>query len=413
MSLAKFSPKALKFITRHPKYDAVINILEGSVRSGKTWAMIPKLLILNNYDVRGDRVIFGVSKETIKNNVLNQIFDFVGTKNYSYNSQSGELWIYNTRWRVIGAKDEGSEKYIRGSTIGIAYGDELTKIPKSFFQMLLTRMSPEGARLYGTTNPDSPFHWLKVDYLDNKELRKAGTLWSQHFVLEDNLSLSPEKIAYYKTTFKGIFYKLFILGLWVLAEGVIYKDSFTDDNLYDDSNKPIGLLNDGGYVAQYITIDYGTGNPTVFLHVIDDGDIFWVDREYYYDSKKDYNFQKTDGQYVDDLIEFRALYASNAECIIDPSAASLKAEMTLRGVWHSDAENEVLDGIRTVANLFAKKKLKINRRCVNLISELGTYSWDTKAAEKGEDKPIKKFDHACDSLRYFCHSKVPAWRIAL
>lgn len=410
--MAKFTDKALRFIRRHPKYDAVINILEGSVRSGKTWAMIPKLLfLLNNYDVAGDKIIFGVSKETIYNNVLTQIFDFVGTKNYSYNRQTGELWLFNVRWNVVGAKDEGSEKYIRGRTVGIAYGDELSLIPESFFKMMLTRMSPEGARLYGTTNPGSPYHYLKVEYLDDKEKRANGFVWSEHFVLEDNLSLSAAKIEQFKTMFKGVFHKLYILGLWVLAEGAIYKDCYTDELLYDDDSRPAGLLGEGGHIEMTVPIDYGTGNPTVFLQVVDDGNTYWVEREYYYDSKVELT-QKTDGQYVDDLIEWLSKYCPNACCVVDPSAASLKAEMTLRGVWHEDAQNEVLDGIRTVANLLAKKKIRIHKRCVRLASELQNYSWDTKAGEKGEDKPLKKHDHAPDALRYFCHTKVPQWRIA-
>ncbi len=410
--MASFSAKAMRFIKRHPKYDAVINILEGSVRSGKTWAMIPKFLILCKYKVDGDKIIFGVSKETIYNNVLTQLFDFVGTKNYTYNRQTGELWIFNTRWNVVGAKDEGSEKYIRGRTVGVAYGDELTLIPKSFFEMMLTRMSPEGARLYGTTNPGSPYHYLKVDYLDDLVKREKGIVWSEHFTLADNFSLSKEKIAYYHATFKGIFHKLYILGLWVLAEGIIYRDCYTDDLKYNDETRPIGLLGEGGYVSQHIAIDYGTGNPTVFLHIIDDGDTYWIDREYYYSSRDEGNTQKTDGQYVDDLQQFLTDYCPGACSIIDPSAASLKAEMTLRGIWHEDAKNEVLDGIRTVANLLAKKKIRIHERCVRLIGELQTYAWDKKASEKGEDKPIKQHDHAPDALRYFCHTVVPEYRIA-
>ena len=410
--MAKFTAKALKFIRRHPKHDALINILEGSVRSGKTWAMIPKLLfMLNNYDVAGDKIIFGVSKETIYNNVLTQLFDFVGTKNYSYNRQTGELWLFNTRWNVVGAKDEGSEKYIRGRTVGIAYGDELTLIPESFFEMMLTRMSPEGARLYGTTNPGSPYHYLKVNYLDDKEKRKKGLVWSEHFVIDDNLSMSESKKEQYKTMFKGVFHKLYILGLWVLAEGAIYKDCYTDELLYNDITRPIGLLGAGGYVEMTVPIDYGTGNPTVFLQIVDDGETYWVEREYYYDSKVELT-QKTDGQYVSDLIDFLKEYCPGACCVVDPSAASLKAEMSLRGIWHQDAKNEVLDGIRTVANLLAKKKIRIHERCVRLASELQNYSWDKNAGEKGEDKPIKKHDHAPDALRYFCHTCVPEWRIA-
>lgn len=411
--MAQFSEKSIRFIRRHPKFDALINILEGSVRSSKTWTMIPKVLFgLNNYNIPGDKIIFGVSKETIYNNVLTELFNFVGTKNYSYNRSSGELWLFNTRWNVVGAKDEGSEKYIRGRTVGVAYGDELTLIPQSFFEMMLTRMSPEGARLYGTTNPGSPYHYLKVDYLDDIKKREKGLVWSEHFTLDDNLSLSKEKREQYETMFKGVFRKLYIEGLWVLAEGAIYKDSLDDSLQYEDEDRPIGLFGSGGFVEMTVPIDYGTGNPTVFLLIVDDGYTYWIDREYYWDSRAE-SRQKTDGQYVDDLIEWLATWTpGGACCIVDPSAASLKAEMTLKGVWHIDAKNEVLDGIRTVANLLAKKKIRIHKRCVRLWAELATYAWDVNAGKKGEDKPIKQHDHAPDALRYFAHTHVPEWRIA-
>lgn len=410
--MASFSEKSKTFIRRKPKDDAFINILEGSIRSSKTWTMIPKLIFgLNNYNVSGDRIIFGVSKETIYNNVLTQIFDFIGTNNYSFNRSSGELWLFNTRWSVVGAKDEGSEKYIRGRTVGIAYGDELVLVPKSFFEMMTGRMSPEGARLYGTTNPDGPYHWVNTDYLEDKAKRDAGLVWSNKFTLDDNLSLSPETRARYQSMYKGVFKKRMIDGLWVIAEGAIYKDSWDDDLLYDDDSRPIGLLGAGGHVAITVPIDYGTGNPTVFLQIVDDGNTFWVEREYYWDSRAT-GIQKTDAQYVVDLREFLDNYCPQAECVIDPSAASLKAEMVQKGIWHCNAKNEVLDGIRTVSSLLAKKKIRIHKRCVKLQSELQTYSWNPIAAKKGEDEPLKQHDHAPDALRYFCHTKVPAWRIA-
>src|SRR5882762_5910097 len=115
--MVKFTQKSLDFIHRNPSNDALINILEGAVRAGKTWTMIPKIILrLIPYDVPGDRIIFGVSKETIYKNVLNELFNFIGTKNYSFNRQNGDLWMYGQQWSVVGAKDEGSEKYIRGRT---------------------------------------------------------------------------------------------------------------------------------------------------------------------------------------------------------------------------------------------------------------------------------------------------------
>jgi PBSX family phage terminase large subunit len=174
--------------------------------------------------VAGRKVITGVSRQSIYNNVLTDLFDIVGPRCYSYNQSSGQLTLCNSKWLVIGAKDEGSERYIRGLTVGVAVCDEVSLMPRSFFQMLLSRMSPQGARLYATTNPDSPYHWLKAEYLENQELRANRILWSQHFTMADNPNLTPEFVESQKRLYSGFFYQRFIQGLWVVAEGAIYKD---------------------------------------------------------------------------------------------------------------------------------------------------------------------------------------------
>ena len=298
--------------------------------------------------------------------------------------------------------------------MGIAYGDELTKISKSFFDMMLSRLSVNGARLYGTCNADSPYHWLKTDYLDNTRLINNGYVWHEKFGLDDNLSLPASKRQEYHELYRGVFKQRYIYGEWVLAEGAIYRDAFDGENLYDDETRPVGLLQQNGHVQQFVPIDYGTGNATVFLQVIDDGETYWVDDEYYYDS---HNFdetggrQKTDRQYVDALEGFIKPFSTLPTSIVDPSAASLKAELNLRGILYEDADNDVLDGIRMTASLLTQKKLRIHRRCKHLISELGTYAWDPKAQKVGEDKPLKQHDHACDALRYFVKTRVPNYRV--
>ncbi|HXC43333.1 MAG TPA: hypothetical protein VNY51_07430 [Candidatus Dormibacteraeota bacterium] len=161
MPTLNFGRKAERFAMRPPEFDRSINILEGAVRSGKTWCLHPKAIYCCGYPVGGRKIITGVSKQSVYNNVLSDLFKILGPRNCSYNRDSGLLRLCGSEWLVIGAKDEGSEKYIRGLTVGIALCDEISLMPQSFFQMLLSRMSPEGARLYGTTNPDSPFHWLK------------------------------------------------------------------------------------------------------------------------------------------------------------------------------------------------------------------------------------------------------------
>lgn len=411
MPTLNFGPKAERFAMRPPERDKPLNILEGAVRSGKTWCLHPKAIYCCKYAVGGRKIITGVSKQSVYNNFLTDLFNLVGPKNYAYGRDNGHLRICDSEWLVIGAKDEGSEKYIRGLTVGVALCDEISLMPQSFFQMLLTRMSPKGARLYGTTNPDSPYHWLKVNYLDNDELKNNGTLWSQHFTMADNPNLGSEFIESQKRLYTGFFYKRFIEGSWVMAEGAIYRDSWSDDLLYDQKDEPVGLRQPGGHYQRVIAVDYGTTNPMVFLDIYDDGDLFWVVREYYWDST-DQMRQKTDAEYVQDLVEFIGR-PNNAKVIVDPSAASFKAEMLKRGIWHVDAENEVNEGIRRVSMILNQKLVRFCRQTTKkTVQEMQTYAWDSKAALRGEEKPLKIHDHGPDAFRYFVETDVPTWRLS-
>lgn len=411
MYTLNFGKRAERFALRPPEEDWAINILEGAVRSGKTWCLHPKALYCCEYNVGGRKIITGVSKQSVYNNVLSDLFNLVGTRNYAYNRNTGQLKLFNSEWLVVGAKDEGSEKYIRGLTVGVALCDEISLMPHSFFQMLLSRMSPEGARFYGTTNPDSPYHWLKAKYLDNQELKERRILWSGHFTMADNPNLSPEFVESQKKLYTGFFYKRFIEGLWVVADGAIYKDSWSEELLYDEKDEPRGLRSPGGHHQRVIAIDYGTTNPMVFLDIYDDGKRFWVVNEYYWDSAEQMR-QKTDAEYADDLWKFIGPQ-NNAKVIIDPSAASFKAEMVKRGIWNADADDDVGDGIRIVSMILNKRIVRFCRQTTpKTIQEMQTYAWDAKAAARGEEKPLKIHDHAPDAFRYFARSEVPSWRLA-
>lgn len=374
--------------------------------------MMPKILLLCKYPVQGQRLITGVSKANIKLNVLNDLFEVIGSRNYDYNVQTGELRLFDTQWRVIGAKDEGSEKYLRGSTVGAAVSDELTLTPKSFTMMLLSRLSPPGARWYATTNPDNPYHYIKTDLIDNKDL--VNDLETISLTLEDNPNLSEDYKAFIRRSYTGIWYKRFVLGLWVMAEGSIYGDVVGDDLFYDDDSRPVGLLSRGGHVERWLSIDVGTINAFAVGDFYDDGRTLWLERELYWDSRVQQR-QKSNSEYAADLVNFVGNIPQREwpGVIIDPSAASFKVDLVSRGFYVIDAKNEVLEGIRRVSTMMAQRKLRIHRRCVNTIRELNTYSWDDKRAQNGTEQPIKKFDHAMDFLRYMISTRVNDWRLSL
>jgi PBSX family phage terminase large subunit len=365
-----------------------INIWEGAVRSGKTYSSLIRFLQELSTGPQGDYAIVCRTYDSFKRNVLEQLSFMIGADARHYSGKR-ELKIWGKTIHIIGADDERAEAKLRGPTFSGAYVDEVSIIPESVFKMLISRCAMRGAKIFGTTNPDSPFHWLYRDYLrDNEDVA------SWQFKLEDNPQLTEFDREYLKRQYKGLWHKRFIEGLWVQAEGAIYD--FFEDQYHVIPFAP-------GLPEYYILgVDYGTTNPCAFVLIGISRNLFpriWVEKEYYYNSKI-HNRQKTDSEYADNLISFiqgvpvRYIY-------MDPSAVSFRVELQKRGVSNIvPAKNEVIDGIRFISKLMTDGTLKICRACQNLIREFQSYVWDAKSIKTGVDKPMKENDHASDALRY-------------
>jgi PBSX family phage terminase large subunit len=278
-------------------------------------------------------------------------------------------------------------------TIAGWYADEVTLHHETFVKQAINRMSLNGAKAIWTTNPDSPFHYIKKEYIEKANEREYKNF---KFRLEDNLTLSDRYKRNLKQAYSGVWHKRFIEGLWVKAEGLIY-DMFHDKHI--NRKKTTG--------KKIIACDYGTGNPTVFLLIDVDRDKVHVEREYYY-SGRDSGVQKTDSQYANDMTDFlnNNGVPRNTEIIVDPSAASFIVELRQRGLNVQKANNAVIDGIRNVSMKLSKNEISVDPECQKTIEEFHTYSWDENAQNKGEDKPLKENDHCMDALRYGVMSRL-------
>lgn len=377
------SDKAWDFVVNST---ARINLASGAVRSGKTIGSIIRWIeLVKKVPDHYNMLMVGKTERTLKRNVIDVIIDIVGTKNCYLKMGSGEMILYGKRVYIAGANDERSQEKIRGMTLYSAYCDELSLYPESFFVMLLTRLSMTGSMLFATTNPDSPKHWLKKKYIDKKD-EMNFKYW--HFNIEDNTALDPEYIENMKKEFSGVWYKRFIEGQWVAAEGAIYPGWNEFKHTLD--------IGDRKFKYYIVGIDYGTTNPTAFELIGFDHPYQekYVVKEYYFDSRKERR-QKTDSEYADDLIKFITGYRVG-HIYVDPAAASFIVELRKRGILPKNGNNDVLSGIRFIDSTINKNLLYVDKSCTNLLEEMIAYSWDDKYAEQhGEDKPIKEFDHAC------------------
>lgn len=402
-----FSRKQKKILTwwlnESPYCDYDMIIADGSIRSGKTVSMVDSFIMWAQTCFRGEAfIIAGRSVGSLKRNILRPLFQILNAKGiiYEYNRSENIIRVGSNTFYCFGASNEASQDVLQGLTAAGALADEAALFPQSFINQMIGRCSVEGSKVWMNCNPDSPYHHIKTDFIDKAAEKKILHL---HFTLDDNLSLSEKVKERYKRMYSGLWYKRFILGLWVMAEGIIY-DMFSERNVYSDR---LGLR---GRSRRYIAIDYGTSNPMVFLDILDDGDRIWVDREYYY-SGREKGIQKTDTEYLEDFKSFVGDEYPDM-VLIDPSAASFKTLLRREGFRVKEADNEVNDGIRMVGMMLQTGKLLIHDSCEMMKKEFASYVWDEKAAvERGVEQPVKQNDHTMDALRYFIKTMIKKWRL--
>lgn len=400
-----FSAKQ-KEIMRFPysRFDAII--CDGAVRSGKTSIMSLSFFLWAMGNFNNCAFAFcGKSVGAVERNIVTPLLSVVYLKqNFDIRYNRGDHVIIARRGRrenriyLFGGKDESSAALIQGVTLAGVLLDEVALMPRSFVEQALARCSVKGAKLWFNCNPENPQHWFRQEWILQPEKHNALHL---HFLMDDNPGLDEATKERYKSMYSGLFFERYVMGRWVMSEGLIYDMFDPTENVYRDNIPSLPYS-----CQRYIACDYGTTNPTRFLDIYDNGEVVRVDREYDWDSRKERR-QKTDQEYADDFMEFMGDVP--ATVLVDPSAASFIVALRQRGVYVREADNDVLDGIRRVAVLLKRRELLINERCSRLLDEMGTYMWDDKAAQRGEEKPVKQNDHSADCVRYFCNY-LPDWR---
>lgn len=388
---------------RFQGFDGVL--CDGSVRSGKTLSMAVGFLLWSMTTFDGARfAICGKTIESLRRNVtdlmpqwLEGIYTFEERR--SENRLTVRLGPRQNTYYLFGGKDESSYTLIQGMTLSGVLLDEVALMPRSFVEQALARCSVAGSKFWFNCNPEGPEHWFYQEWVKQHRARHILYL---HFTMEDNPALLPEIRERYQRMYAGVFYDRYVRGRWVAAEGLVY-DSFSPERHVLDTLPPL----EGDC---YVSVDYGTRNPTVFLLWQRAKDGRWIcKREYCWDGRKRMR-QKTDGEYADDLVLFLSQDYPRM-VIIDPSAASFIAEVRGRGLPVQAADNRVLDGIRNVSQLLRDGKLGFHRGCVNTLQEFRAYVWDESAAALGVDKPVKDHDHCMDAVRYFVSTVVQRERV--
>lgn len=377
-----------------PKFrdrDAII--CDGSVRAGKSVAMTVGFILWSMSNFRDQK--FGICGKTIgslRRNIILNLRDWL-PEDFEIVEKRAEnkILITTKNWTnsyfMFGGTDESSYMLIQGITLAGVLMDEVALMPRSFVEQALARCSVAGSKMWFNCNPAGPEHWFYKEWIEGKKIQERNALHI-HFTMEDNLALDPDIKARYERMYSGVFYDRYVRGLWVAAEGLVYPMFRRADHVVTEH---------GDTGKYYLSMDYGTINPTAMgLWRIHNGEAT-MEREYYHDSRKTRQ-QKTDEEYYADLEKFVG-DTPVERIIIDPSAASFKECIRRHGKFKvMDANNAVVDGIRFTGSMIQQGKVHIHESCVNTIREFGAYVWDEKHTD--DDVVIKENDHSMDQMRY-------------
>lgn len=389
------------------------NVKTGATGSGKSYldvmVTIPQRIIKSRGE--GLIVLFGNTRGTLERNILEPMREIWTPQNVGAIRADNTVSLFGKKCYALGADNKKHVARIQGSTIEYAYGDEVTTWSPEVFQMLKSRLRCEHSHFDGTCNPDSPNHWFK-QFLDSD-----ADIYQQSYIIDDGV-LPPYVVEELKKEYAGtIYYDRYILGLWALAEGLIYP-------MYQDAivdSLPIGIDGEIIPASDYVlSIDYGTMNAFAALLWSKRGSVWYAEREYYY-SGRDTGKPKTDQDYIEDLESWLAdliaemsgkvvynnpILGGNGQSgqrlrtIVDPSAASF-ITLLQKSRWAKvlPADNDVMDGIRETAVLLKFGIVKILSSLSAWKQEAGGYVWDNTDEV---ERPLKVNDHLMDSTRYFC-----------
>lgn len=396
------NPKQIDFITNE---DVRVNLLSGAVRSGKTYISLLKwALFVYSMPEESEFIMVGKTITSLKRNCLGLLTDLVGSKNFTYSTSQKSGLLYGKRIWLEGANDERAESKIRGMTLAGAYVDELTQIPFEFYTMLLSRLSVKNAKLYATTNPDAPTHWVKTEIIDNENINKK--VWN--FKFDDNEILKRENEEYFEDLRKEyesmgeVFLQRFIFGNWVLAEGLIYKQFANNSEMFIKDEPVDEKGNKLNFLIVSIGIDYGaTEGETEFKAT---GITPYFKEVWTIDEEK-LSGLHTPEQMYEKFVEFynRVVrdYGKVTHCFADYGALGQVLTYGMNKYLQQHhvplqvqdcIKGQIIDRIQLDCQLFAQYRRFILKKCKYLIEAYKMAVWDEKHADTRLDDGTTPID---------------------
>jgi PBSX family phage terminase large subunit len=373
------SPRQIEVSKDIKENDPIHVILEGAVRSGKTFLGVMYWVSLLKKHENELFIMTGQTISSLKRNVLDEITKAFGIETHL--NMSNE-WFFNKNKIVCFGSDKAdSFKAMRGLTASGWYANEVILSHQNSILEAFARCSKKDKKIIWETNPDKPSHYIKTHYINRSgEKLEDGSIniMSYHFTIDDNVFLDSNYVEGLKKAIpKGTIYDRQILGLWRATEQSVYNNYDIVANVPDESK-----IDDICY-----GLDFGYNNPCALIKAM------YVDGEIYLDGL----MCKTKLTNAGLVAEIKKLITDKRQPIYCDNAEPDKiADLRNAGFNAIGAKKDVIAGINKVKEY----KLHIVNNDSVLKYEMENYEFKKNGSGEVTDEPVKLHDHYMDAMRY-------------
>lgn len=361
-------------------------IADGSIRSGKTIACIIGFLTWSQEMFEGESFILaGKTMGALKKNVVRPMLQILEAWGWPYtyirSGTDARIEIGSNVYYLYGANTEAAQDALQGLTAAGAYLDEAALFPRSFIDQAIGRCSVDGWKVWMNCNPEGPHAYIKEEFIDKATEKRVYRL---HFVMDDNLTLSVDRKEAYRRAWSpgSVFYKRFILGLWVAADGLIYQQFADNVKQYLVDPK---WLEENEIIYATIGVDFGgtksahsftlTGFTRGYKQVV-------VLDEYY--CKKRINPKQLQDDFIDFVRRAQSKYKVY-EAYCDSAEQTLIAGLEMAcsqahvGIDIKNAiKGPINDRIAFYNSLIAQNRWKVMKHCKHIIEAFENACYDDK-----------------------------------
>lgn len=285
---------------------------------------------------------------------------------------------------------DDSEKIKSVANIDDIVIEECTELSLDEFSQLNLRLRSKNPynQIHCMFNPVSKTNWVYGQWFENGYNNKNTIVL--HTTYKDNKFLPQDYINSLLEMEKTnpTYYKIYALGEFATLDKLIYNNWKIKDFDWKE------LIKDDPKLTGYFGLDFGYVNdPSAFIAIL-------VDKE----AKKIYIFDEfyKKGLLNDALAKLIIAKGYSKEIIVADSAEQKSIEEIRRaGITRIKAARKGKDSILNGIQFIQQYQIIISPNCTNVIEELSNYTWQ-KDKSTGEymNKPIDKYNHLLDSLRY-------------